>query len=1232
MKKRYLILACVLALLAGCFVVSSLATTETHRVYCQKCGETVVWEPIAYGTTIQPAEGETTVQKHYYVTADNSYAGQISVKGGANVCVDLNGKKLTFGGRAFVVNGATAETPASLSIQDSVGGATVTGTSGTKAGGHTSDTNNIAGGVLYIDDYTTLNIYGGTYSLDVKTPDNLRTSAGGILAIYKSGTLNMYGGTFNGAKVSSRGGAITLEANGTVNLYGGQIKAGSATTGKCINMNVNSQKILLSGNAQVDEIYLPSKNTNMLELQGAFTGKANITYAANVSGIAEGADIGTVTGNGSISDAAELFCTNGYSVVVDGTALKLAAPKAEDRYVECPHCKGTVKWEPFTTTAPSAAGTYHYYLTQDYPSGVQYSIKGGVKVCLDLNGHSYTTRGRALLLSNAGTELSVIDTVGGGIFHAKGGNNNPFGGVASLNDKTTLNLYSGTLQFTHTPANSTGYGGTARGGVIYAGAATINVYGGKIVGGEVVDTTYEVTGIEGAGGAIYASGTTLNLQGGEILAGKASAAGPGIYLATASTKVTLGGDAKVDDIHFPNLAPSSFVVEEGFTGTAGVSFDSAVALYQGLTVGVCNATDWKGTITCASEEFPTIMPQDDALVISAFPVGAVAGVGNAGFTSLQEAVDAAKEGDLVQVLESVEGDITVNKTIYLQLNGCNVDGTLTIADGCTVYGMDSATMDFTVADGVYGKITKVVGTYAGAAAGTPHTNDSYLAINEDGAVSFHCVRLQIYAMTLRVDATDDKQEPGLFYKSYFKADEKAAALLDAHGVALSLNGEPTAENLEAECCYTSFDGFESGALGNLGNASSTLLTGILKQSYSDALNQKNAERPIYGRAYALTKDGQYLFGNSVSRSLAQQLEDVDGMVPSLSETQVSALVNTYTKFDHVLSGLELPGIAQAVETQEEGTLKILVLGNSHGLDATNLLYEVFHNEAPEQKVVIGALYYSGCTIKLHDEYLTNNTRAYRYYKNDGTNPNRTWSVKESTCLEALEDEQWDYIFMQQMNNNAGIDTYYTADAFKGSWKAVADYLMNNQDVAPKLGFHMVWTNPDDYELYLNDDAPYKTAGSVAGWRNNHELYWAGEDGKYDQSKLYKDIVRCVQQYLVNDTSLVGRPFDLILPAGTAIEYAQDVCGRSQEHIYRDYTHINDYGRLIAAYTWYASIMGVEELTEVNTNEIPAVLKYNSSKFPAANPEGVYEVTEDMKADLMESVNWALKNPFSLPAE
>ncbi len=1224
MKKRICIAACAITLLIGCLVVSSMAAT-TKSGYCEACKQSVTWEPIVFGTVAIP-EGQTTVHKHYYVTADTTNASQIIVQAGVTACIDLNGKDLVFPkGRAFLAYQATASAPAAISIQDSVGGATVTSHSYTKGDLYASNSNNGAGGIAWVADYCTMNIYGGTYNLDVKTPESMFTTAGGAVAIYPGGTLNLYEGIFNGATVKVQGGTIDIQERGTLNLYGGMVKSGSAPTGSCVNVRATSCKVRLSGDAQVDEIYFAYNTPTNFIIDGAYTGKANLAYRSGIT-LAEGTAIGTLVNNGAISGG-DLYCTNGsgYGITANGTSLKLTAPSVADVRYECPHCQTFVKWEPFTTTAPVVAGTYHYYLDKDYGTSAakQYTINGGAQVCLDLQGHSYSTNGRTLNISGSGSVLSVMDTVGGGSVNGKAGSNNPGGGTVSVGGSNTFNLYAGTLTFTHDPNAS--FGGTGRGGVIQA-TGTLNVYGGKIVGGEVVDCTYEFTGIEGAGGAVYASGA-LNILGGEITSGKApeSGAGPCIYVASSSSKVTLGGDAKVEDIYFTTNNSTRFVVNSDFTGTAGISYEPSVVLHQGLAVGVCSAAEWKGTVNCTSDMYPTALPENGSLVLSAYPVGTVAAANGQGYQSLQEAIDAAPVGGLVEMLKPVQGDITVNKNIYLQMNTCSINGTVTVAEGCTLYGMDSATIDFTVADGRYGRITQVIGAYAGASADAGHSDDSYLAVNENGVISFHCVRLQIYAMTLRVDATDDRQEPGLYYKSYFRADEKAAPLISTFGVALSVYDIPDAENMDETCRYTEISGFESGPYGNLGNSTSTLLKGILKSRNSDDVNLRNMKTDVYGRAYAKTADGQCIFGTTVSRSLMEQLEGIDQIVPTLSETQVSAVVNMYTKFKSVMADIKLPGIAEAVQTNEEGTLKVLVLGNSHGLDATNLLYEVFHNEAPEQKVVIAALYYSGCNMEQHNDYLTNNKKVYTYHKNDGSQPNRTWVVKDSTCLEALQDEQWDIILMQQMNHRAAMDSNYT-----NSWKVVADYLLNNQDIAPKLGFHMTWTNPDDYALYLNDNAPYKNP-SPASWRSTHEQYWS-TDGKYDQSKQYTDIVRCVQQYLVDDTTLVGRPYDLIIPSATAVEYAQDVCGRTQPEIYRDYTHMNDYGRLICAYLWYAQIMELDEITEVNTDAVPAVLKHKNSQFPVADANGAYAITDDMKADLIESVNWALKNPFSLPEE
>ena len=96
--------------------------------------------------------------------------------------------------------------------------------------------------------------------------------------------------------------------------------------------------------------------------------------------------------------------------------------------------------------------------------------------------------------------------------------------------------------------------------------------------------------------------------------------------------------------------------------------------------------------------------------------------------------------------------------------------------------------------------------------------------------------------------------------------------------------------------------------------------------------------------------------------------------------------------------------------------------------------------------------------------------------------------------------------MQQMNHRAGMDFEYD-----GSWKVVADYLLNNQDHTPKLAFHMTWTS----DLKISDMAG--GSATLAPWNADimpeeviaqcEEMYQAIIDGEvvvlegplYDQS-------------------------------------------------------------------------------------------------------------------------------------
>ena len=119
--------------------------------------------------------------------------------------------------------------------------------------------------------------------------------------------------------------------------------------------------------------------------------------------------------------------------------------------------------------------------------------------------------------------------------------------------------------------------------------------------------------------------------------------------------------------------------------------------------------------------------------------------------------------------------------------------------------------------------------------------------------------------------------------------------------------------------------------------------------------------------------------------------------------------------------------------QTDKVLKILVVGNSHGLDATTLLYEVFKKEVPKQKVIIGALYDSGCSVGRHAGYIRDDVAGYIYFKKGnfpGANQDGSWlatyneKTKEgfkTTVKYALDDEQWDLVVMQQMNRQSGVD-------------------------------------------------------------------------------------------------------------------------------------------------------------------------------------------------------------------
>ena len=166
--------------------------------------------------------------------------------------------------------------------------------------------------------------------------------------------------------------------------------------------------------------------------------------------------------------------------------------------------------------------------------------------------------------------------------------------------------------------------------------------------------------------------------------------------------------------------------------------------------------------------------------------------------------------------------------------------------------------------------------------------------------------------------------------------------------------------------------------------------------------------------------------------------------------------------------------------------------------------------------------------------------------------------------------------------------------------------VNNLKTNPTAIFawHMPWVFPTVDEL--RNLYPYSPNTFVT----NYEKY------NDDRMVFYKAITDCVEKNIVTDDSFI-----YLIPTGTAIENAMSSY-MDEFDIYRDYSHVSDLGRVIAAYTWYCKLTGIKHLDEIQLDAIPkAFLKSTADKTQDR------VLTEAEKLIIIESVNNALANPM-----
>ena len=252
------------------------------------------------------------------------------------------------------------------------------------------------------------------------------------------------------------------------------------------------------------------------------------------------------------------------------------------------------------------------------------------------------------------------------------------------------------------------------------------------------------------------------------------------------------------------------------------------------------------------------------------------------------------------------------------------------------------------------------------------------------------------------------------------------------------------------------------------------------------------------------------------------------------------------------------------------SLKILAIGNSFSTDCMQYLYQIAKDGGVEE-IVLGNLYYAGCSLQQHLGFATNDAAEYTYYKNTAGMWSSTKNVKMST---AIADEDWDYITLQQTSKTCGL-----ANTYGDTLTKLVDYVRLKNSTAT-LVWNATWAYQQD-----------STHSSFPNY------------GK-DQMKMYDMIIDCVEQCILSESR-----FELVIPCMTAIQNARtsfigDTLTRDGYHM--DY----NIGRYIVGLTWYAAI----------TNAPIDGITYNPSTT---------NITDDMVKVAKEAVTAAIKTPYAV---
>ena len=236
-------------------------------------------------------------------------------------------------------------------------------------------------------------------------------------------------------------------------------------------------------------------------------------------------------------------------------------------------------------------------------------------------------------------------------------------------------------------------------------------------------------------------------------------------------------------------------------------------------------------------------------------------------------------------------------------------------------------------------------------------------------------------------------------------------------------------------------------------------------------------------------------------------------------------------------------------------IRVLCIGNSFSWDAVEQEL-VPLCDAKDIEVEIHNLYYGGCSLAQHADFLMRDTAAYSHRICSNPSPSLHGRdgegfrlIKDTISLrQALRDGKYDYISLQQASHDSGIRASYEP------WLSLLLDTVRAYQPEAQICWMQTWA--------------YSRDAKHPAYPRYHS----------DQQEMWDSIVSCSNYVLdIMEKQLSsfqggggGRP--LLIPCGTAIQLARQT--KLGDTLCRDGYHLNYiYGRYTAACVWYEILTG-----------------------------------------------------------